>query len=73
MRVDLGFEPSQDNVTTQTVLIRQQANSSFVGDMQSRFTGMLPQSTGDACQGPEFNLSFLGYDILQGRTSHERM
>lgn len=61
-----AFEPSQDNVTTQTVLIRQQANSSFVGDMQSRFTGMLPQSTGDACQGPEFNLSFLGYDIFRG-------
>lgn len=61
-----AFEPSQDNVTTQTVLIRQQANSSFVGDMQSRFTGMLPQSTGDACQGPEFNLSFLGYDIFKG-------
>lgn len=61
-----AFEPSQDNVTTQTVLIRQQANSSFVGDMQSRFNNMLPQSTGDACQGPEFNLSFLGYDIFKG-------
>lgn len=61
-----AFEPSQDNVTTQTVLIRQQANSSFVGDMQSRFKNMLPQSTGDACQGPEFNLSFLGYDIFKG-------
>lgn len=61
-----AFEPSQDNVTTQTVLIRQQANSSFVGNMQSRFKNMLPQSTGDACQGPEFNLSFLGYDIFKG-------
>lgn len=61
-----AFEPSQDNVTTQTVLIRQQANSSFVGDMQSRFKNMLPQSTGDACQGTEFNLSFLGYDIFKG-------
>lgn len=59
-----AFEPDQDNLTTKTVMVQQQAHYSLPGKLQQTFVAALPDQPADECLGPEMSISAMGYTLF---------
>lgn len=64
--LDWAFVPSETNTKTQAVLIQQKVSTTYIDSLtdsfKETFLGSAPSEA--HCQGPEFHLEFMGYQLI---------